>query len=155
MVDNCNMSKLTNEKKKQLAERFYINEGKTGKWISEYLEVTEATITRWKKGDPKNPLNRDWDIRKAETLSAPHKIKELTFRAMLQVAEGKVPEVDADSLVKYANTIQKIDKQIGIQVMVTVIMELDKYIASESPELALAYARLHQKFIHKKASETV
>ena len=142
------MSKLTNEKKRQLAERFYIHDGKSQKWIAEYIEVTEATISRWKAG---RNGERDWDTRRAEQISAPHKIKELTLKSMLEVAEGQPPSIDADALVKLASTVQKIDKQIGIQVIITVVMDLDKYIAQEAPHLALQYAKLHQQFIHKKA----
>lgn len=144
------MSKLTNDKKRFLAERYFINEGKTQKWIAEYLEVTEATVSRWAKG---RTGEKDWDTRKAEHLSAPHKIRELTLKAMLDVAEGRESEIDADALVKLANTVQKIDKQIGLQVIITVIMEVDKFIAAKAPDKALEYAKLHQQFIHNKAHE--
>ncbi|MEQ8581216.1 MAG: hypothetical protein RIC30_09415 [Marinoscillum sp.] len=145
------MSKLTNDKKRFLAERYYINEGKSGKWIAEYLEVTEATVSRWKKG---RPGEKEWDTRKAEHLSAPHKIKELVLKAMLEVAEGEKPSIDTNALSQMAASLQKIDKQIGVQIIISVIMELDKFVATEAPEYALLYAKIHQKFIHMKASQS-
>ena len=150
ILDNCNMSRLTNDKKRLLAERFFIYEGKNGKWIAEYLEVREATVTRWKKGRKGEP---DWETRKAQELSAPHKIKELTLKAMLEVAEGKKPSIDTDALSKMAASLQKIDKQIPLQVFITVVMELDKYIINKSPDLAMEYVKLHQQFLHEKATQ--
>jgi hypothetical protein len=43
------MAALSNDKKRGIAERLYINEGMSGKAIAEELDISDQTIFRWKK----------------------------------------------------------------------------------------------------------
>lgn len=144
------MGKLSNDQKRQLAEDYFINQGKTGKWIADFLEVTEATLVRWKKG---RKGEQDWDTRRAQLISTPSKLKALIEKQMLLVLEGQKPEVDADQIIKYASALEKLSPKINMQAVVELMMELDKYIMNEFPERSVDFARLHKSFIHFKAAQ--
>jgi transposase len=144
------MGKLSNDQKRNLAEDYYINQFKTGKWIAEILDVTEATIVRWKHG---RKGEQDWDTRRGQMISTPKKLRQLIQRQMLLVLEGNKPDVDADQIVKYASALDKIDAKVGVQTVVEVMMELDKFIMEEAPEKAIDFARIHKSFIHFRAAQ--
>ena len=75
------MAGLSNKKKQELAERMFIEEGMIGKAIASELEVSEVTISAWRK-------KGNWDERRTQVLSAPHKIKEILLKELTNVASG-------------------------------------------------------------------
>jgi len=143
------MSRLTNEKKRAIAERQFINEGMTAKAIAEELEVTEATVSRWRKG---RLGEKDWDARRAEVVSAPHKIKEILLMELQRVADGEKPKVDADALSKIAKVMDSISGKVSVQMVISVFKEFDNWMAEQEPEQAIKFTEWHKKFLHYKAS---
>ncbi len=144
------MSTLTNNKKRALAERLFIDDGLTAKAIAEQLDITEKTVSRWRKG---RTGEKDWDYRRAEVISAPHKIKELLIKELQKVAEGKKTTVDADALAKIAKVMETISGKVSVQVVLTVFKEFDNWMADNDPELAIRFLDWHKKFILYKASQ--
>ena len=48
---------LTNQAKKVMAERMFVEDGMTAKAIAEQLDVSEQTLSKWRKGkDGEKPL---------------------------------------------------------------------------------------------------
>lgn len=143
------MAGLSNKKKRELAERMFIEEGMTGKAIAEELEVSEVTVSNWRKG---RSGEKDWDERRAEVLSAPHKIKEILLQQLKLVAEGEKATIDADALVKINKVIESQSSKTSAQVVMTVFKEFDNWMASQDPEMAIKFLEYHKLFIHHKAS---
>lgn len=143
------MAGLSNKKKRELAERMFIEEGMNGKAIAEELEVSEVTVSNWRKG---RTGEKDWDERRAEVLSAPHKIKEILLKQLKLVAEGEKATIDADALIKISKVIETVSGKISTQVVFTVFKEFDNWMAQQDPIMAMKFLEYHKLFIHHKAS---
>jgi len=143
------MAGLSNKKKRELGERMFIEEGMNGKAIAEELEVSEVTVSNWRKG---RAGEKDWDERRAEVLSAPHKIKEILLKQLKLVAEGKKATIDADALVKISKVIETVSAKTSVQVVITVFKEFDNWMARQDPQMAVKFLEFHKLFIHHKAS---
>lgn len=144
------MGRLNNEKKRALAERMFIEDGMTAKAIAQELEVTPQTVGRWRTGR-KN--EKDWDYRRAEVLSAPHKIKEILLQELRKVAEGEESNIDADALAKISKVMDTLTAKVSVQAVISVLKEFDLWMANQDPEMAVSFLDYHKQFILHKASE--
>lgn len=140
---------LTNTQKRSVAERMFIEDGDTAKYISEFLNVSEQTLSRWRKG---RKGEKSWDERRAQNLAAPHKIKELLVKQLELVASGKKATVDADALSKISRVLQDVSSKTSVQVVLSVFKEFDNWIADQDPEIAITFLKWHKNFIIHKAS---
>ena len=68
---------LTNQAKKVMAEKMFVEDGMTAKAIAEQLDVSEQTLSKWRKG---KDGEKSWDDKRAQMLASPHKIKEILFK---------------------------------------------------------------------------
>lgn len=139
------MAGISNKKKKELAERLFIVDGMTGKAIAVDLEISEATVTRWRKAD-------NWDRRKAEAVAAPHKIKETLLKELQNLASGEKSKIDADALAKISKVIDTVSGKTSVQVVITVFKEFDDWMSQQDPQLAIKFTEFHKQFILYKAS---
>lgn len=144
------MAELSNEKKRALAERMFINDGMTGKQIALDLNLSEQTVTKWRKG---RTGEKDWDTRRAEIISAPHIIKELLIKQLQLISEGEKPTIDADALAKISKVLESISGKVSVQVVISVFKEFDDFMTDHDPELAVKFLEYHKKFILHKASQ--
>ncbi|WP_155839716.1 hypothetical protein [Aquimarina latercula] len=142
------MAKMNNEKLRGLAERMFINEGMTAKAIAQELDKPEQTIGRWRKG---RTGEKDWDTRRAELLSAPHKIKEILTKELQHIAEGNKANIDADALSKIGKVLEGISGKVSAQVVMSVFKEFDNWMAAQEPETAILFLDWHKKFLIYKA----
>jgi predicted transcriptional regulator len=143
------VSKLTNDKKRGLAERMFIDDGMTAKAIALELETTEQTVGRWRKG---RKGEKDWDTRRAVLLTAPHKIKEILTKELQNLAEGKKTTIDADALSKVGKVLEGISGKVSTQIVLSVFKEFDNWMAEQEAETAILFLDWHKKFILYKAS---
>ena len=142
------MAKLNNEKLRALAERMFIEDGMTAKAIAETLDKPEQTIGRWRKG---RSGEKDWDARRAEVLSAPHKIKEILTKELQRIAEGEKGSIDADALSKVGKVLEGITGKVSVQVVMSVFKEFDNWMADQEPETAILFLDWHKSFLLYKA----
>jgi len=140
---------LSRDKKRTLGERLFINDNMTAKAIAHELNVTEATVCKWRKG---RPGEKNWDIRRAEVLSAPHKIKELLLKELESVASGENPKIKTDALAKISKVMETLSGKSSVQVVITVFKEFDNWMAEQEPETAIKFTKWHKLFLHYKAS---
>jgi transposase len=138
------MAGLSNKKKQELAERMFIEEGMSGKAIASELEVSEVTISAWRK-------KGNWDDRRSQVLSAPHKIKEILLRELNNVASGLKPSIDADALAKISRVVEAVSSKTSTQIVITVFKEFDNWMAEQDPEMAVKFTEFHKSFILYKA----
>lgn len=139
------MSKISNAKKKEIAERLFIEEGLNAKTIAEDLQVTQKTVGNWRNAG-------GWDDRRTSNLAAPHKIKELLLKELQKVAKGELSNVDADALAKINKVIGDVSDKVNVQVVISVFKEFDNWMADNDPEIAVLFLKWHKAFIVHKAT---
>lgn len=144
------MSVLSNDKKRALAERMFINDGLNCKDISLQIDVSEQTLSRWRKG---RTGENNWDTRRAEVISAPHAIKELLIAQLKLVAEGEKPTIDSDALAKISKVLETVSGKVSVQVVISVFQEFDNWMIDQDPEMAVKFLEFHKKFILHKAEK--
>jgi len=143
------MKGLSNQKKRAIAERMFIEDGETAKAIAAFLDVSEQTVSRWRKG---RPGEKSWDQRRAEVLAAPHKIKELLTRQLEKIANGEKATIDADALAKISKVLDSVSGKTNVQVVISVFKEFDNWMAAQDPDMAIKFLEWHKAFIVHKAS---
>ena len=137
---------LTNQAKKIMAERMYVEDGMTAKAISEQLDVSEQTLSKWKK-------DGRWDDKRAEMLASPHKIREILIRELKVVAEGGFSIIDADALSKINKVIEGLSSSTSIQIVFSVFKEFDNWMADQDPKTAVLFTEYHKQFILYKINQ--
>lgn len=139
------MSKLfTNQAKKVMAERMFVEDGMTCKAISEQLDVSEQTLSKWRKG---KEGEKSWDDKRAEMLASPHKIKEILLKELILVASGGKSLVDADALAKINKVIETLSDKISVQIVFSVFKEFDNWMAEQDPKTAVEFTGWHKQFL--------
>jgi len=150
-------TKMAKEKRnldqlRQTAEDFYIRLCMTGKEIAELLDISEQTVSKWKKG---RDGEKSWDDRKAEMQLTPTKVKEILLKEALLLAEGKDSKVDADKLSKIVSAIERLDRKINVRIIMDVFREFDNYVAEVEPKIAVEFTKYHKMFLqHRIALES-
>lgn len=138
------MGKLTNEKKRALAEQLFIENMQSAKHIAEFLGVSEQTISRWRN-------KYDWEKRRTEALASPHRIKSILLRELENIAEGGDRTIEADGLFKIYKVIEGLSDRTSVQVVLSVFKEFDDWMIDQDPEKAVKFLEFHKKFILFKA----
>ena len=135
---------ISNQAKKVMAERMFVEDGMTAKAISEQLDVSEQTLSKWRKG---KEGEKSWDDKRAEMLASPHKIREILLKELILVSEGKVSKVDADALSKINKVIESLSDKISAQVVFSVFKEFDNWMADQDPKTAVIFTEWHKQFL--------
>ena len=135
---------LTNQAKKVMAERMFVEDGMTAKAIAEQLDVSEQTLSKWRKG---KEGEKSWDDKRAQMLASPHKIKEILFKELMLVAGGEKSAVDADALAKINKVIESLSDKISAQVVFSVFKEFDNWMADQDPKTAVLFTEWHKQFL--------
>lgn len=141
---------LTNQAKKVMAERMFVEDGMTAKAIAEQLDVSEQTLSKWRKG---KEGEKSWDDKRAEMLASPHKIKEILLKELIVVASGGKSLVDADALAKINKVIETLSDKISTQVVFSVFKEFDNWMADQDPKTAILFTEYHKQFILYKINQ--
>lgn len=141
---------LTNQAKKVMAERMFVEDGMTAKAIAEQLDVSEQTLSKWRKG---KDGEKSWDDKRAEMLASPHKIKEILLKELMLVAGGEKSMVDADALAKINKVIETLSDKINTQIVFSVFKEFDNWMADQDPKTAILFTEYHKQFILYKINQ--
>lgn len=137
-----------NDRKRTHGERLFIENGYTLKAVAETVGVSENTVSTWAK-------KYDWKNRKLNLDSAPHKIKELLLTELEVVASGGKPNFNSDDIAKITRALERVDKKVSTQMIISVLKEFDNYLLSiDIPtELLNQSLDLHKQFIHYKIQQ--
>ena len=141
---------LTNQAKKVMAERMFVEDGMTAKAIAEQLDVSEQTLSKWRKG---KEGEKSWDEKRAQMLASPHKIKEILFKELMLVAGGEKSAVDADALAKINKVIETLSDSTSVQIVFSVFKEFDNWMADQDPKTAVLFTEYHKQFILFKINQ--
>ncbi|MDT8346858.1 MAG: helix-turn-helix transcriptional regulator [Flavobacteriaceae bacterium] len=139
-----------NNVKRSLAERMIVEDGMTAKAVADQLGVTEQTLSRWRQG---KAGEQSWDDKRAEYLAAPHKIKEILLRELKTIAEGGSSKIDADALAKVNKVISSVNAKVSAQVVFSVFVEFDNWMADQDPNTAVLFTKYHKQFLAYKINQ--
>jgi plasmid maintenance system antidote protein VapI len=132
-----------NKHKKELAEKYFLQDNMTAKDIATRLEVNEGTVGEWRK-------KGDWDLRKTVLTTSPILLKELVLKQMEIVANGGKSTINADGLLKMQKVYEAFSETTNPQVVSSVFMEYDLWLAEHNPAFAAQSTSYHQQFLLHK-----
>lgn len=142
------MSEISPKKLRPLAERLFIEEGQNARAIAAELGLNEKTLSRWRKG---LEGERSWDEKRAEFLTAPHRLKEILTRELERLSRGEEPSIDADALMKINKVRESLEQGLSLQSVYSVFKEFDTWMSANDSKMAAAFSLWHKKFLHHKA----
>lgn len=139
------------KKRKLLAEAYYFN-FVSQKEIADMLDTAENTISQWvAKGGWK-------DIRDMKTITRDRlvsnlisQINEIESRARLE--KRNLDSKEADSILKLAATVEKLDKKINLSIVIQVIKDLNDFLLREDFELAKKLIAHQNNFIRNHSEQ--
>lgn len=132
------------ERLRDLAEDMYIRQGKTGREIAEILDLTEQTISNWKKG---RDDEKTWDERKRDAQLTPVKLKELLMEEARKIVSDEGSTINADQLSKVMKAINDLDKTVNPRVVMSVFQGFDNFMAEINPEKAIEFTEFHKLYL--------
>ena len=122
----------------------FVEQGMTCAGIADMLGIREATLSEWRRA-------MKWDEKRKAMLAAPGKIRELLLNEMQNVADGNPARIDTDGLSKIAKALQYFDGNVPLTVVITVLKEVDNFIAEVAPQEIARQTDLHRMFIAHRA----
>lgn len=132
------------EKLRDTAEDMFIRLNMTGRDISDRLDITEQTISNWRKG---REGERSWDDRKRDLQLTPVKLKELLMNEAHKVVQGEKSEINADQISKFMAVIDRLDKTINPRVVMAVLQGFDNFMADTDPAMAVKFTEYHKMYL--------
>lgn len=141
----CMAGRMNLSDKKAMAQELTLNTDKTGKEIAQIVKITEKTYSKWKR-------EGDWDLLKqASTVTAANIINNLYKQAHDLSLEDAV---NADKLVKIANTIEKLsNRRTTVSSIINVFKDFTSWAYGQEPELAKQINDLQRKYVDYKINE--
>jgi transposase len=135
---------LPKHKMYKSAEYAFIEEGYTCKAIADMFDITETTLSRWRK-------ECSWDEKRTNNLAAPHKIREILLKELRSVAEGNNPKIDTDALAKIGKVVNSFGERTSIHIVMSVFKLFDNFMAENDPQMAIQFLEWHKKYLHYRA----
>nr|WP_315030455.1 YfeC-like transcriptional regulator [uncultured Porphyromonas sp.] len=135
--------------KRELAQRLYVDSNYTQEEVARIIGVTRQTVIRWAK-------EHHWQELKAATSVSPaEQIRQLRQQianindAILTrpLSERWATPAEADSLNKLATAIAKLEKDVGIEDLVSVAMAMTRWLRTSDPERAKELSNLFNAYI--------
>jgi len=132
---------------RSIAEQMYIEQNMTAKAISETLHISEVSLSKWKK-------EGNWEQRRNELLSAPHKLRELLLNQLKNVAQGEELTINADALAKISKVIESLSDKVSPQAVFSVFKEFDNWMSQQDPQKATEITEFHKQFLLYKIRDS-
>ena len=151
------MKKKDSSKLKSLARSLFIN-GATMVEIADKLDVSRATVSRWKEAE-------GWqEARAAKNISRPELVNKLLLgidNLIEKCQEDNNPLLLgslADKLSKFASAIEKLDKKANVVDTIEVFMAFSKwmeYRAQTDPEITPELLKIFNKYQDLYIAESI
>lgn len=124
------MPEMTKQQRKDYAKILYTTERLTQEEIAERVGVTRATVNRWINGEHWEELRTSLTITKEEQLKNIYKQLANLNDDISKREEGKrfATSTEADTLVKYASAIQKLENDVGLSDVISVMRKFSAFL---------------------------
>lgn len=126
------------------AESLFIEQGMTCVAIAELLNLTEATLSKWR-----NMMG--WDEKRMAYLSAPAIIRQILMAELQSIASGNKPRIDTDALSKVSKALSYFDGKVALSIVVSVFKECDNWLMGIDPQKAAEMVEFHRLFVNYRA----
>lgn len=139
----------SNDRKRAYAERLYVDDAWTAKAIADTVGVSETTVGNWVK-------KYGWKEKQDELAAAPHRVKRLILEQLTLAANGEKTTVNTDDISKLTTALERVDKKVNVQMVISVLKELDNWLAGSqdvNTEFLTASLELHKNFIKHKIDQ--
>lgn len=132
---------MAKEERKDEAVKLYIREGKDISEISKILDISDATLYRWKKEDKEN--NNCWDEKRKIWQLSPAELEKVYLESVkelvLKVRENSDLMLDskvADAMSKHISNLKKMNpRNIYLGVAVDLLTVIDDYLKKNDKKL--------------------
>lgn len=145
---------ITNEQKKELAKILYTKENLTQAEIAERVGTSRVTIGKWIKSE-------NWEMLKVSiTITKEEQLKNL-YRQLAELNEvignrengERFPSAaEADTISKLANAIKKMESDVGLDDIISVLSGLLKWLRTFDLERTKELAPILDAFVKSKLS---
>lgn len=132
-------------KEREVVIDLYVNKLWNQKEISEFLAISENTITKWKKQD--EGTGNDWDKQREKTIGDPNKLKAAILAEMVSITNGEAPKLNADGLYKLFRIIEGLNDRINPGTVAAIMKQYDEFLLVENKELAVTNLPYNKKFL--------
>lgn len=143
---------ITNDQKKELAKILYTKENLTQAEIAERVGTSRVTIGKWIK-------NENWEMLKVSiTITKEEQLKNL-YRQLAELndvigergsGERFPSAAEADTISKLANAIKKMETDVGLDDIISVLSDLLKWLRTFDLDKTKELAPLLDAFVKSK-----
>lgn len=146
------MAELTNTQKKEWAKTLFLRENLTQQEIADKVGVSRQTVNRWSQAEK-------WEEQKVGiTLTRQQQVANLyrqvaeINRTIAERPEGErfANSKEADILGKLSAAISKMEQEVGIADMISVLTDMINWLRQLDVEKAKEFTRLADAYIKDK-----
>lgn len=144
------MAELTRQQKKEFAKILYTKENLTQEEIADRTGVSRVTVNRWITGE-------NWkDLRASVTMMKEERLKDLyrQFSALNDAIASRpdgerfATPAEADTIAKYAKAIEKLEGEVGLSDVISVLRKLLAHVREYDLEEAKRIAPICDSFVN-------
>lgn len=136
--------------KRDLARDYYVSMGNSQKEIAEKLGVSENSVSTWKRAE-------GWDALRAAQVSQPKSIIAELQQNILRISkqaneeDRAITSAEADQISKISATIDKLEKQTTLRVVIAVMEDFMAHLAEVDRDLTKQVAGHQNDFVIERA----
>lgn len=143
---------LTNGQKKEWAKLLYTKENLTQQEIAERVDVRPATISKWVNSENWSLLKTSITITREEQLARLYQQLQLVQDKILErtIGERFPTTAEADTITKLASAIDKLERETGLNDIISVSKQFLDWLRSSDLEKAKELTMYFDAFIKER-----
>lgn len=142
---------LSNEQKKELAKTIFLHENISQQEIAERVNTRPATISKWAKDGKWNELKVSISITKEEQLkNLYNQLRALNEEISTRKEKNYAFPGEADTITKLANAIAKMEGEVGVADIISVISKFLDWMRDYDLKKAQELTPLFDSFIQQQ-----
>lgn len=143
---------LTNTQKKDWAKMLYTKENLTQSEIAERVGVSRVTVNKWINTENWEQLKTSITITREEQLKNLYRQLAELNKAINERPQGeRFPNTtEADTISKIANAIKKMETEVGVSDIISVLSDFLKWLRTIDLQKAKEYSSVMNEFVKSK-----
>lgn len=145
-------NKLSNQEKKDLAKKLFLQDAYTQKEIAQKVDVSEQTMSKWVREEEWESMRKSLTTTKAEQLAFLYDIlAKMTAEGKKALADDD-PKTnpDYDGISKISKAIERLEKETNVGEMMQTGMLFLKFLKTEDIDLAKQFNHYFMLFIQEQ-----